>query len=68
MDFVPTPSGQLDSDTLVQLVSAIREHRAVSVLHQSMSQEDPQLRDVSPHAVVHDGVRWHARVYCHLQH
>ena len=67
MDLVPTPGRQLNSDTLAQLVTAIREHRAVSVLYQSMSQEEPQPREVSPHAIAHDGFRWHARVYCHLR-
>ncbi|MEO8119899.1 MAG: WYL domain-containing protein [Rhodoferax sp.] len=67
MDLVPTPGRQLNSDTLAELVTAIREHRAVSVLYQSMTQEAPQRRAVSPHAIAHDGFRWHARVYCHLR-
>ena len=67
MDLVPTPGRQLSSDTLAQLVMAIREHRTVSVLYQSMAQEAPQLRAVSPHAIAHDGFRWHARAYCHLR-
>lgn len=67
MDLVPTPSRQLNSDTLAELVAAIRESRAVSVLYQSMTQEEPQPRAVSPHAIAHDGFRWHVRVYCHLR-
>jgi hypothetical protein len=67
MDLVPTPGRQLHSDTLAKLVAAIRERRAVSVLYQSMAQEEPQPRDVSPHAIAHDGFRWHARVFCHLR-
>lgn len=67
MDLVPTPGRQLNSDTLAELVAAIREHRAVSVLYQSMTQEEPTPRTVSPHALAHDGFRWHVRVYCHLR-
>lgn len=67
MDLVPTPGRQLNSDTLAELVAAIRESRAVSVLYQSMTQEEPQPRAVSPHAIAHDGFRWHVRVYCHLR-
>lgn len=67
MDLVPTPGRQLNSDTLAELVAAIRESRVVSVLYQSMTQEDPQPRAVSPHAIAHDGFRWHVRVYCHLR-
>ncbi|SDP93058.1 WYL domain-containing protein [Rhodoferax sp. OV413] len=67
MDLVPTPGRLLNSDTLAALVAAIREHRAVSVLYQSMAQEELQPRAVSPHALAHDGFRWHVRVYCHLR-
>jgi WYL domain len=67
MDLVPTPGRQLNSDTLAVLIAAIRERRAVSVLYQSMAQEEPQPRAVSPHALAHDGFRWHVRVYCHLR-
>jgi predicted DNA-binding transcriptional regulator YafY len=67
MDLVPSPGRQLNSDTLAELVAAIREHRAVSVLYQSMTQEEPKPRAVSPHALAHDGFRWHVRVYCHLR-
>ena len=67
IDLVPTPGRQLNSDILAELVAAIRERRAVSVLYLSMTQEKPQPRAVSPHAIAHDGFRWHVRVYCHLR-
>jgi predicted DNA-binding transcriptional regulator YafY len=67
MDLVPTPGRQLNNDTLAHLVSAIRERRVVSVLYQSMTQENPQPRVVSPHALAHDGFRWHVRAFCHLR-
>lgn len=67
MALMPTPGRQLNDDTLAVLVAAIRENRTVSVLYQSMTQEEPQLRAVSPHALAHDGYRWHVRLYCHLR-
>lgn len=67
LDLVPTPGRQLSSDTLAKLVAAIREHQAVSVVYQSMTQEEPQPRAISPHALAHDGFRWHVRAYCHLR-
>jgi predicted DNA-binding transcriptional regulator YafY len=67
MDVVPTPGRQLNSDTLVGLVSAIRAQQPVSVLYQSMTQEEPQRRTMSPHALANDGFRWHVRAYCHLR-
>jgi predicted DNA-binding transcriptional regulator YafY len=66
-DVVPTPGRQLNSDTLVGLVSAIRAQRPVSVLYQSMTQEEPQHRTMSPHALANDGFRWHVRAFCHLR-
>lgn len=67
MALMPTPGRQLNDDTLAVLVAAIRENCTVSVLYQSMTQEEPQLRAVSPHALAHDGYRWHVRLYCHLR-
>ena len=66
-DVVPTPGRQLNSATLVGLVSAIRAQRPVSVLYQSMTQEEPQRRTMSPHALANDGFRWHVRAFCHLR-
>lgn len=30
-----------------------------------MTRPEPQSRDLSPHAIAHDGFRWHVRAYCH---
>jgi hypothetical protein len=40
-----------------------RERRALSVRYQSMSRPSPVRRVIEPHAVVHDGFRWHARAF-----
>lgn len=66
-DVVPTPGRQLNSDTLAGLVAAIRGQRPVLVLYQSMTQEEPQRRTMSPHALANDGFRWHVRAFCHLR-
>lgn len=62
---VPTPGRQLNAHTLVTLLQAIREQRGVKVLYQSMTHPESQSRDLSPHAIAHDGFRWHVRAYCH---
>nr|WP_326527979.1 WYL domain-containing protein [Rhodoferax sp.] len=67
MDLVPTPGRQLSGETLASLVAAIREQQPVAVLYQSMAQEEPQPRTISPHALAHDGFRWHTRAFCHLR-
>jgi len=62
---VPSPGRQLNAQTLTTLLQAIRERRGVRVLYQSMSHPEPQSRELSPHAIAHDGFRWHVRAYCH---
>ena len=62
---VPSPSRALPVDTLVALLSAIRKRTAVSIVYQSMSSTEPAQREIAPHALGHDGFRWHVRAYCH---
>lgn len=65
MALVPTPGRQLNAQTLTTLLQAIREQKGVRVSYQSMTHPEPQTRDLSPHAIAHDGFRWHVRAYCH---
>ncbi|MGN6205889.1 WYL domain-containing protein, partial [Humibacter sp.] len=50
------------------ILSAVREHRSIEVHYQSMSgkRADPIWRRMTPHAFGYDGLRWHARAYCHI--
>lgn len=61
---VPTPVRVPDTDTLVAVVGAIRRGVAVRVLYQSMSSDEPGERTITPHALGHDGWRWHVRAWC----
>ena len=61
---VPTPGRMLDVKVLATLVKAIRDRTAVDVVYQSMSRSEPTRRRLSPHAIAHDGFRWHARAFC----
>jgi predicted DNA-binding transcriptional regulator YafY len=45
------------------VLRAMRDHRALDVLYQSMSRPSPTRRVIEPHALAHDGFRWHARAY-----
>jgi predicted DNA-binding transcriptional regulator YafY len=65
MALVPTPGRQINAQTLTTLLQAIREQKGVRVSYQSMTHPEPQTRDLSPHAIAHDGFRWHVRAYCH---
>jgi hypothetical protein len=61
---VPTPGRTLDVRVLATLLKAIRERAAVDVVYQSMSRAEPTKRRLSPHAIAHDGFRWHVRAFC----
>ncbi|MES2299476.1 MAG: WYL domain-containing protein [Pseudomonadota bacterium] len=61
---VPSPIRSIPSSTLFALLSAIRRNTKVSIRYQSMSSIEPSERVISPHALAHDGFRWHVRAYC----
>lgn len=61
----PSPSRSVAADTLRVLLDAIRRESAVTVRYQSMTSVAPIERDIHPHALAHDGLRWHVRAYCH---
>lgn len=64
---VPSPGRTFRTEVLVALLQSIREGSAVRVLYQSMTRPQPVWRTLSPHALAHDGFRWHARAYCHTR-
>jgi hypothetical protein len=64
---VPSPGRTFRVEVLVALIRAIREGRAIRVLYQSMTSPQPSARVMTPHALAHDGSRWHARAYCHTR-
>jgi hypothetical protein len=62
-DATPVPERPVDLVVLRAVVRAIRERRALSALYQSMSRPEPVRRILEPHALGHDGFRWHARAF-----
>lgn len=64
---VPSPGRTFRIDVLVALLRAIREGTALRVLYQSMTRPHPTARVLTPHALAHDGFRWHARAFCHTR-
>lgn len=64
-DAAPLPRRAVDAYVLRAVLTAIRERRALSVLYQSMSRPGPMRRLIEPHALAHDGFRWHARAFDH---
>ena len=62
-----TPRRNVRTDVLRAILTAIRESRSVDFYYQSMNRDrpDPSWRRVTPHALGFDGMRWHARGWCH---
>lgn len=63
-DVVPGPTRQISAPVMRSVVAAIRDHKAIEVLYQSMSRPEPSWRWIAPHALAFDGFRWHARSFC----
>lgn len=61
----PVPSRVISVETLLTILRAIRAGLTLRVVYQSMTSPDPKERELSPHALGHDGFRWHVRAYCH---
>jgi predicted DNA-binding transcriptional regulator YafY len=67
MESVHLPWRKIDRDILSGLLLAIEGAQTVRVRYQSIARDEPQWRDISPHALGTDGLRWHTRAYCHLR-
>lgn len=64
-DVVCMPKRTVLPNTLREVVSAVKLKKTLEICYQSMSGEEPAWRKISPHAFAFDGMRWHARAYCH---
>lgn len=62
-DATPVPERPIDPNVLRAVLRAIREKTALDVVYQSMSRPEPQRRVIEPHALAHDGFRWHVRAF-----
>lgn len=64
---MPIPHRRVNVNVLRSVVGAIKNKRSVRVCYQSMNgkRPGPMWRWISPHALGHDGLRWHVRAFCH---
>jgi predicted DNA-binding transcriptional regulator YafY len=62
-DAAPIPERMVDPYVLRAILFAIRDRTGLTVAYQSMSREEPVRRKICPHALAHDGFRWHARAF-----
>ena len=68
-DVLPIPARDVSAHKLKQILTAIRDGLSISVEYQSMNEKrpEPTWRSITPHALGSDGLRWHARAFCHLE-
>ena len=69
-DAMPVPYRRVEVEVLRAILAAIRNERAIEIEYQSMNTQRPapEWRWITPHALGHDGLRWHVRAYCHIDH
>lgn len=64
---VPLPNRAAADNVLRHIVRAIALGNTLDVEYQSIAREEPRRRLITPHALAQDGLRWHARAYCHIR-
>lgn len=62
-DAVPPPKGRLEGAVLNAVTRAISLGQGILITYQSKSRAAPAPRRVWPHALLFNGIRWHARAY-----
>jgi predicted DNA-binding transcriptional regulator YafY len=60
----PIPARGAKAQITRAVLHAIEQGRALMITYQSMSSPDPSERSIAPHALAHDGFRWHCRAFC----
>ena len=67
-DTMPVPFRRISVGILRNILATISADRAVEIKYQSMSDRrpHPEWRWITPHALANDGLRWHARAFCHI--
>jgi hypothetical protein len=58
------PTRRVDAGTLRMILQSMRRKESVHVTYQSMNHPEPTEREIGPHAIAFDGVRWHTRAFC----
>lgn len=61
---VSIPPRSVATVTMRWILEAIRTNSLIEIDYQSMKKPDSVRRLIAPHALGHDGVRWHARAWC----
>jgi predicted DNA-binding transcriptional regulator YafY len=63
-EVLDVPSRHVDPAIVRGLVQAARNQLRVDVDYASLSSEETSGRNIVPHTLIYDGIRWHVRAYC----
>lgn len=63
-EVLDVPSRHVDPAIVRGLVQAARNQLRVDVDYASLSAEETSGRNIVPHTLIYDGIRWHVRAYC----
>ena len=63
-EVLDVPSRHVDPAIVRGLVQAARNQLRVDVDYASLSSEVVSGRNIVPHTLIYDGIRWHVRAYC----
>lgn len=61
---IPVPQRHVSAMTMRWILEAIRTNSLIEIEYQSVKQPDTVWRSIAPHALGHNGERWHARSWC----
>ncbi|MBD1228498.1 WYL domain-containing protein [Xenorhabdus griffiniae] len=64
IEILNVPARHIDPEIVRGLVQAARYQLRVDVDYVSLSSEEQSGRNIVPHTLVYDGIRWHVRAYC----
>lgn len=59
----PEPTQNIKSEVLRALIKNILENKQIEIKYQSLKEESPSQRRISPHSLVNIGYRWHVRAF-----
>lgn len=63
-EVLDVPSRYVDPVIVRGLVRAARNQLRVDIDYASLSSEEVSGRNIVPHTLIYDGIRWHVRAYC----
>ena len=64
IEILDVPNRHIDPVIVRGLVQAARNQMRVDVDYVSLSSEEKSGRNIVPHTLVYDGIRWHVRAFC----